>query len=290
MAVTGTDGFVGSALVRLAGPLVYAQHRGPDAGGFDLAEQRRIETLFDGADVVVHLAGPSAVGKSFAAPAEFARVHAAGTASVLAAAERIGVRRFVHVSSAEVYGRVVPVPVVETAPIAPVSPYGAAKWAGEVLVASAAQRGAFDAVTILRPFSIYGPGLRSEGLVGRLVRQAAARVPMRVFSTAPVRDYVHVDDVVHALMLASARTSGGLLTLNIAAGRPVTVPDLAVLCAEIGGGPSELCEIGSADRPSALDILWLVADISFAERAIEWRPTIALRDGLRSCMADGTCA
>ncbi|MBZ9737143.1 NAD-dependent epimerase/dehydratase family protein [Mesorhizobium sp. CA18] len=289
IGITGANGFIGRAVLRRIGADACVAHVGPidgEAGGIDICDQPALESLFTGIDTIVHLAGPSAVAASFDAPAAFARAHVLGTATVLAAAERIGVRRFVYVSSAEVYGRPDSAHVPESAPLRPLSPYGAAKAAAEQLVSGTVRRGALDSATIVRPFSIYGPGMRTNGLVGRLAAQARLRQPMRVFSGDTTRDYLHVDDLARGLLMAAARNEPGSLTLNMASGTGIDVAALATLFARIGGGPDALIVEGQGDRSRALDIAHLVADVSLAHETLGWRAEVALADGVRDCLRE----
>lgn len=287
IGITGANGFIGQAVMRRIGENPCVGHVGPvrgEAGAIDICDQPALEVLFAGIDTLVHLAGPSSVAASFDAPAEFARAHVLGTATLLAAAERIGVQRFVYVSSAEVYGRADTVCVSESAPLLPLSPYGAAKAAAEQLVTGAVRRGALRSSVIVRPFSVYGPGMRANGLVGRLAAMAYLRIPMRVFSANTTRDYVHVDDLARGLLMAAARDEPGVLTLNLASGTGTNVATLAALFARISGGPDTLIVEEQGDRSRALDIVHLVADVSLAHEMLGWRAEVALADGVRDCL------
>lgn len=289
IGITGANGFIGRAVLRRIGEDACVAHVGPidgEAGAIDICDQPTLEALFAGIDTIVHLAGPSSVAASFDAPAAFARAHVLGTATLLAAAERIGVRRFVHVSSAEVYGRPDTACVSESAPLLPLSPYGAAKAAAEQLVSGAVRRGALGSAIIVRPFSVYGPGMRANGLVGRLAAQARLRQPMRVFSADTTRDYVHVDDLARGLLMAAARDEPGLLTLNMASGIGTDVAALAAAFARIGGGSDALIVEEQGDRSRALDIAHLVADVSLARERLGWRAEITLADGVRDCLGE----
>ncbi|WP_292243573.1 NAD(P)-dependent oxidoreductase, partial [Mesorhizobium sp.] len=287
IGITGANGFIGQAVLRRIGEDACVAHAGPvdgEADGIDICDQPALEALFAGIDTIVHLAGPSAVAASFEAPVAFARAHVLGTATLLAAAERIGVRHFVHVSSAEVYGRPDTARVSECAPLQPLSPYGAAKAAAEQLVSAAVRRGALESAIIVRPFSIYGPGMRANGLVGRLAAQARLRQPMRIFSADTTRDYLHVDDLARGLLMAARHDEPGLLTLNMASGTGTDVATLAAAFARIGGGPDTLIVEGQGDRSRALDIAYLVADVSLAREALGWQVEVALSDGVRDCL------
>jgi nucleoside-diphosphate-sugar epimerase len=296
IAVTGANGFLGQVVTRAAicGGIDVAVHLGPTPENTSVSSDRRqiidicdvdsLTFLFNGADAIVHLAGPSDVASSFRVPAEITRAHVAGTAAVLEAAQRSQVGRLIYVSSAEVYGRPSEASVKETAPLLPLSPYGAAKAAAELLVTAAFRRDALDQAIVLRPFSIYGPGGRRKSVLGRMLAQIDRGEQLCVFSTRPVRDYVHVADAAKAILNALSNEASGLLTANIASGKGVSVGDLGRTLAKLAGSDVAIVEAAETDRPTAHDINYLVGDASVAARELGWRPSIDLVTGLRQCL------
>ncbi len=293
VAVTGADGFIGRAVVgRLlaAGRAVTAAAGPPGSatgsvpagaelrGCGDLEEPGLLETLLEGARAVVHLAGPASVARSFDDPAAYVRVHAGGTARVCAAMAATGVRRLVLVSSAEVYGRPAANPVVETAPTAPRSPYGAAKVGAEAVAAAAARRGELD-VVVVRPFSVYGDGMAPWSVLGGLLDAARRGDRLRVRDPRPVRDFVHVSDVAGLLELAlSVPTGGDPVVLNAATGVGTSVGELLEVVAAVTGMPVERTPRG-ADRPAAADLPELVGDPA-AAAALGWTAGTSVADGV----------
>ena len=159
--VTGARGFVGPHLVRAL------EMAGDDVEGFDL---RTGPNLLDGAawleavaaqqpDVIYHLAGWSDVSGSWRDPVATFQVNALGTLSILEAARAAGTSRLILVSSADVYGTVDPevLPITETHPVQPRSPYGASKQAAEAL-GMQYHRAHGLGVIVVRPFNHLGQG------------------------------------------------------------------------------------------------------------------------------------
>lgn len=293
--VTGAGGMIGSAVVGTlcANGVRVRAHTGPPGylgmplpGGVEcvaaqIGDRPAIEAACAGVDAVVHLAGPPSVAASFADPVGYARDHVLGTATVLAAAVAAGVRRLVHVSSAEVYGRSARAGVREDDELRPVSPYGAAKAAAEQLVRAAVERGEME-VVVLRPFSVYGPGSPATSLVGTIVAQSRSADEILVRSLGTVRDYVHVDDVALAAITALSRGEGGVY--NIGSGRGTSVAELAQAATVAAGRAIPVRATGDPDRPAAIDLAVLVANPAAAAAALGWRAR-SLAAGMTAVMA-----
>ena len=286
VVVTGAGGFVGRhlcAALAAAGHDVTAIIGPADSGApaekvvrADVSDAATMHAAMAGADQLVHTAGPPSVADSFADPALFARVHVEGTAVAMKAACDEGLRSAVYVSSAEVYGAGGDAPVREDAPCQPLSPYGAAKLGAE-WTARTLGRSSNMAVTVLRPFSLYGPGMRETSVLGSILRQVRSRGPVELHDLRPVRDYLHVEDFA-ALVLAALNRPEQAGTFNACSGAGVSVRDLAEAALAASGATADVSQTGASDRP--LDLLRLVGSREAAAQALAWAPRISLADGL----------
>jgi nucleoside-diphosphate-sugar epimerase len=295
--VTGAGGFIGSRVVHAltgAGASVRAL-LGPPECAFtepppgvvrsfaDIGDLDVIQTLATGAEAVVHLAGPAGVAASFDNAALYARVHVGGTATVLEACRRTGVSRLVYVSSADVYG----VSLTDTAPeshrLQPRSPYAAAKVGAEHMVHAFAVSFGLQAV-ILRPFSVYGPGLAPQSLLAMLLQQARDDDALVVADLRPVRDYCYVDDVAAAILRACTLVTPETVTFNVGSGTGTSVPELATLVLDLVDRTLPLRVDPSRGRPCSADILRLVADIERARQGLGWVATTPLHRGLQQTL------
>jgi UDP-glucose 4-epimerase len=287
IAVTGAGGFVGrnvTAALRSAGNSVTAL-LGPDDDDppeaetvlrGDLLVPGLADAVLEGAKHVVHAAGPPSVAASFADPVEFARIHVAGTAAIASAAVRHRAASLVLVSSAEVYGAGSPKLIDETRACAPISPYGAAKLGGEWMARTICDHSEIG-LTILRPFSLYGPQMRQASLLGTILDQVRADGNVVLFDLAPVRDYLHIGDFT-ALLVRTLESPAPYRLLNACSGRGVSVRELARLVLDAASGSGTVSARERRGRPT--DVSELVGDHRKAEETLGWRARIPLEQGV----------
>jgi nucleoside-diphosphate-sugar epimerase len=242
VVVSGADGFIGSSVVdslahwgasvrAIVGPPAKCV-RMPSAEvewvRAQITDPEALTKILKGADGIVHLAGPASVRNSFSAPFLHAATHFGGTAAILQAGQNSGVRRFVYVSSAEVYSAQATVPISEDDPVEARSPYAAAKIGAEQLVHVFEIAYDLECV-ILRPFSVYGPRQSERTVMGTIIAQALTGERIAVEDLKPIRDYVHVSDVAEACARAAVGDMTGCTVLNIGTGRGTSVGELATL-------------------------------------------------------------
>ena len=288
--VTGGSGFIGSRLVAAlldAGAQVVVADKNPHpdpavrmiAGDLCDPEVRRA-AVAPGLDGIVHLAAMTSVLQSVQDPEGVYRLNVDATAGLLELAREAGVPRFVFASTNAVTGDVGATPITERAPLRPLTPYGATKAAVEMLLSAYA--GAYGMrACALRFANVYGPGmLHKDSFVPRLMRAAAADGGVQVYGDGEqLRDYVHVDDVVQAILLAwRTRRTGPLI---IGSGRSVTVNTLIAAAREVTGAavPVEHVPAKPGEMPA------VVLDIS-AARKLGYEPRYDLRSGMATVWPD----
>ena len=241
----------------------------------DVADPAALRDGLMGVDTVFHLAAAVDVGASVHGPAPVVRANVLGTLNVLEAARTTGLR-LVLVSTCHVYASASQ-PLDEHAATAPASPYAASKLAADDLAAG--YRRAFGLrQTIVRPFNVYGPWQRGDlegGVVARFLQAALAGRPLDVHGDgAQTRDFLFVDDAARGVVAAAAETAVGR-TLNLATGRETSIGELAAL---IDDGARRVRQVPHPHPQAEVDRY--LGNAALARELLNWRPSVALPDGL----------
>lgn len=246
-----------------------------------------VDKSMDGVNVVFHMA-VQCLRLSFDQPMLVHEVNATGTLNVLRAAERRmgeqpgAFERFAYVSSSEVYGSGVMVPMTEEHPLMPTTVYGASKLAGE-LYTDAFHRTYKMPTVVLRPFNTYGYREHFEGVHGEVIPRFLVRMmngmdPVIFGDGSQTRDFTFVTDTVDGLLRAASCDQFVGEAVNIARGQEVTIKEIAELMIEVYGDPKLRVSFGD-DRPA--DVLRHYADISKVKETTGFSPRISIKDGLK---------
>jgi len=236
-------------------------------------------------EVVDHHAAQSNVPASVSNPVHDASVNVLGTLNLLRLSATHGVKKFIYVSSGgAMYGEPDPtdLPVKETAPVRPLSPYGASKQAVEAWLGVYHRTFGLE-YTVLRYANIYGPrqSIREEGaVVAVFATRMAADQPVTIDGTGQqTRDFVYVGDCVTANVAALERGSG--MSVNIGTGRETSIRDIFEAMAEVAGY-SHQPNFGPGRTG---DVVRIVLDPSLAKRELNWEAKTGLHDGLAKTYA-----
>ena len=227
-------------------------------------------------ELVVHCAGAGSVARSMSHPLEAFRKTVQGTAELLEHLRLVESKaRLVYPSTAAVYGTAADRPLLETDLPNPVSPYGYhARMTEELLAYHARFFG--TRVAVVRFFSIYGPGLAKQLLWDAAAKLSSSKGVAEFWGTGEeTRDWIHVDDAA-SLMVATSAIQEPYAIVNGASGERVTVADVLEQLRDVLSVDVAL-RFNGVVKPG--DPRYYHADVSRA-RALEWRPSVRLREGL----------
>jgi len=298
--VTGGAGFIGSNFVRLLfeahcgysvvnyDKLTYAGNlanlssvsSGPDycfVRG-DICDAASVEAVMRGCDAVVHFAAESHVDRSIYEPAPVIQTNLTGTFVLLQTARKLGVPRFVHISTDEVYGDI---PAgefsVENSPLRPSSPYSASKAGADLLVLSYVRTYRFPAI-ITRSSNNYGPYQFPEKFVPLMITNALQGKALPLYGDGrQERDWLHVEDNCRGILAVLERGELGQI-YNIGGSDLHENVAVARLLLDLLQRDQSLISFVK-DRPGH-DRRYALSSAKI-RKELGWNPTISLAEGLR---------
>jgi len=274
--VTGASGFIGKAVIsrlRSCGYDVLAFGR--DDG--DVTEAGFWNSL-PPAKHLIHLAARSYVPDSWKTPADFYATNIVGVGRATEYCRRT--KAHLLFVSSYVYGTPRRLPIDEDHPLAPSNPYALSKVLAEQVCAFHAEAERL-AVTIVRPFNIFGPGQRSEFLIPAVIDQTRRGTEIRVKDLSPRRDYLFIDDLANALE-RTLHAPQGLRVFNLGSGSSYSVQEVIDMAQSVAD--SKL-GVFSEETPRQNEIADVRADITRARAQLGWEPRVSLRNGIESMFA-----
>ncbi len=300
--VTGGAGYIGShtvhALVEAGESVVVIDNLSTGFSAYlpegvalfigDAADENLIESVVEahGVESIIHFAGSVVVPDSMRDPLAYYRNNTMTTRSLLNAAVKCGISRFIFSSTAAVYGDPDQVPVPEDAPTRPLSPYGSSKLMTEIMLHDTASAHGMNYV-VLRYFNVAGAdplartGLATVGATHLLKMAVEAatgqRAKIDVFGTdyptpdgSCIRDFIHVSDLAqaHRAALSYLRGGGASVTLNCGYGRGYSVLETIEAVRRVSG--RNFAVQYARRRPG--DIMAMIADTSRIRKLLDWIP------------------
>jgi len=296
--ITGGAGFIGSHTADAALAAGHSVRVLDDLSSGDVAnlsqdiefiegnvtDERSVARAAAGCDAIIHLAALVSVPQSLQQPLHTYHVNTTGTVTVLDAARRHGIRRFVLASTCAVYGDL-PGRKEETSPVQPLVPYAVSKLMAEQWVQMYARAYAMETV-VLRYFNVYGPRQRADspysGVLARWCAAVRQGEPCTIFGDgSQTRDFVSVHDVAQANLFAATYTGftwGEVY--HVATGHSVSLNQVLETLDILASQPVRRCYA----PPRAGDILHSAGSSAKLQR-LGWRPRISLQEGLAELLS-----
>ena len=295
-AVTGGAGFVGSYLVKLLVKeghkitVIDNLHKGKKENlasvinkikfqKIDVRDYQSLEKILKNIDGVFHQAALTLVQDSFSRPEEYFDVNVHGTENIFKLANE-NKFKVVYASSSSVYGHKLETPITEDAERNPINPYGKTKLEDEYLVEKYSKLN--TEIIGLRYFNIFGKGQTIEyaGVITKFLdRINEGKSPIIFGDGSQIRDFIHVNDVAKANLMAMNSKSSNLI-VNIGTGNAISILELANMIINTSGLKIDPIFTEALEG----DIEKSFADISQAKKHFGWKPKIKLQDWLKEIL------
>ena len=302
--VTGADGFIGSHLTEMLLGRGYrvralAQYNSFNSWGWleglksdrlevvcgDVRDGDFCRELTAGCGTVFHLAALIAIPYSYVAPDSYVDTNIRGTLNMCQAARAAEVDRIIVTSTSEVYGTALEVPIPETHPRQPQSPYSATKIGADAIAESFYNAFSLP-VVIARPFNTYGPRQSARAIIPTIISQIASGMrTIKVGDLTPTRDFNYVTDTCRGFIaLAEAPGIEGR-NINIASGTEISMADTLRTIARVMAADVEYVVDPERLRPAKSEVRRLCGDNRVITSLTTWRPEVSLEEGLRRTAA-----
>ncbi|MBA3750884.1 MAG: GDP-mannose 4,6-dehydratase [Nitrosopumilus sp.] len=248
----------------------------------DVRKQEIYHKLPNDIDAIIHLAAQIHVDRSIVNPAETFNINVDGTMKILEFSRMNDVSKILFASTSEIYGSAKYVPMNEEHPLAAQHPYGVSKIAADRLCYTYNET--YDlGVDIIRCFNLYGPRQKDSGYGGVIAiffnRVLQNKPPIIYGDGKQSRDYMYVDDAVDAYDKVLKSTSNpGKYGINFGSGTEISINEIAELILKYAATDKNLKPIYVDPRPTEVQRLY--ADISKANKLLEFKPKIEFEKGI----------
>ena len=300
--VTGADGFIGSHLVEellKQGNQIkaFCYYNSFNSWGWldslpkhilnqieiftgDVRDPNGVRTAMKGCDKVYHLAALIAIPYSYHSPDSYVDTNVKGTLNILQAAKDFGLERVLVTSTSEVYGTAQYIPINETHPRQPQSPYSASKIGADCMAESFYR--SFDLpVTIVRPFNTYGPRQSARAIIPTIITQLVNGFKeIKLGDLSPTRDFLYVKDTARGFIEIANSTKLIGQDCNIATNSEISMQELVDTLIEIINPNARIVQDPGRIRPNKSEVFRLYGDNSKIIEHTNWKPNYTLKTGL----------
>lgn len=298
--VTGADGFIGSHLVEMLVAKNYevralSQYNSFNSWGWledinckseieiisgDIRDSYFCKKITKNIDIVFHLAALIAIPYSYDAPQSYIDTNIKGTLNICQAAMENGVSKIIHTSTSEVYGTATYVPIDESHPLQPQSPYSASKIGADAIAMSF--HNSFELpLAIARPFNTFGPRQSARAVIPSIIIQiASGKKELKLGDLSPTRDFNYVKDTCRGLIkiAESAGTNGEVL--NIGSNKEVSIFDTLNLIKKIMKSDISVITDEERIRPKNSEVFRLWCDNTKINKITNFKPKYSFEYGL----------
>ena len=246
----------------------------------DIRDEKIVVKAVKDQDFVIHLAALPFIPDSFYYPADFFNVNTTGSINLLwKSIQSNSVKKFIHISSSEVYGTAQYVPMDENHPASPHSTYAVSKLAGDRVAFTLYKENGFP-VVIIRPFNSYGPNYTQPYIIPEIMNQLLnGNKELLLGNIDATRDFTFVSDTADAIIrtLNSKKVIGEII--NVGSGNEISIRELALKIAKIAKRKIRIRYDEGRERP--YDVNRLVCNNKKAKMLLDWNIKITIDEGLK---------
>ncbi|HSB57693.1 MAG TPA: NAD-dependent epimerase/dehydratase family protein [Nitrosopumilaceae archaeon] len=280
--VTGYDGFIGTHLVEDLSKRYHIIGLSKEKSKVNGIKQikkdirnLRSDQVPNNISYIIHLAAITDVIYCESNPAESFDVNVKGTKNILEIARKMD-SKIIYLSTSHVYGIPKKLPIREDHSRNPTSIYSATKLASEILCESYSKSYGLD-VTIIRPFSVYGPNSPSHLVTSRIITQLLTKNILSIGNLKPKRDFIYIDDLVSSIEIILKRASS-FNVYNVGTGRSYSILELCKILKKISRRNLPIKSEKSISRKN--EIIKIVSNSSKI-RKLGWKPKVGIKEGLQ---------
>ena len=299
--ITGADGFIGSHLVELLlkknynvtalchynshnelGWLKYSAKNKPRKLKIitgDINDDIFCDNILKSQDVLINLAALISIPHSYTNPRVYFKTNVDGSMNLAKSSLKNKLKKIIHISTSEVYGTALYVPIDEKHDLQPQSPYSASKISSETVMRSFHYTYGLP-VVICRLFNTFGPRQSIRAVIPKIISQLlSAKKEIYLGNLKPTRDFNYVLDTCSAIELASKKLKVGQI-YNYGSGKEINIKDLFKLISKIIGIKSNLITKKNLLRPKKSEVFKLLCDNKKFISATNFKPKFDLKKGL----------
>lgn len=246
----------------------------------DIRDIDSVKKAIEGCDVVIHLAALIGIPYSYISPMAYIKTNIEGTYNVLESSKELKIKKLIVTSTSEVYGSAIFLPINESHPLQPQSPYSASKISADNLAMS--YFNSFDLpITIIRPFNTYGPRQSARAIIPTIASQLLSSKKIYLGNTDTMRDLTYVSDLCNAYetLLKTDKFNGE--TVNVGSNKHISVHELYNKISQILNVKKKYTKVSERVRNKKSEVNKLLCDNFKLINNTDWKPKVSLDIGLK---------
>lgn len=236
----------------------------------DVRDQSFIQNITKGCDIIINLAALISIPYSYTSPESYIDTNIKGIYNILEATKNNNIKQIIHTSTSEVYGTAQYVPINESHPLQPQSPYSASKISADNIALSYFY--SFKTpVTILRPFNLFGPRQSTRAIIPTIITQALKKKKISLGNINVTRDFNFVEDISLGYLKAINNKPTFGKVINLGSGFELSIKELLECIENLLNTKINFTVENKRIRPKSSEVFRLVACAKKARKLLKWK-------------------